>query len=302
MTDPAAAARHDWSGLPGGRRIAGRPRGRRPGGRPTPRSTSSFRPSSAVPACGAPGPPWRPARPSPWPTRKAWWSAARWSRDWPARNRRRHPAGRQRAQRRVPGPAGRAARGGAAGGSDRQRRALPHLHGRAAGPSVPSPRPWPIPPGTMGPKITIDSATLMNKALEIIEARWLFDLTADQIDVVIHPAVDRPFDGRIHGRLGDRPAEPAGHEAADPVCPDVARAARGRGGEAGLEPGDAAAIRAARLRAVRRAGAGAGGGPAGGTAGAVLNGANEAAVAAFLAGRLGFHEIVPACRSVLRKP
>ena len=39
----------------------------------------------------------------------------------------------------------------------------------------------------MGPKITIDSATMMNKALEIIEARWLFDLTADQIDVVIHP-------------------------------------------------------------------------------------------------------------------
>ena len=38
----------------------------------------------------------------------------------------------------------------------------------------------------------------------------------------------------------------------------------------------------------------------GGTAGAVLNGANEAAVAAFLAGRLGFHEIVPACRSILR--
>ncbi|MGH7139487.1 MAG: 1-deoxy-D-xylulose-5-phosphate reductoisomerase, partial [Pirellulales bacterium] len=39
----------------------------------------------------------------------------------------------------------------------------------------------------MGPKITVDSATLMNKALEIIEARWLFDLAADQIAVVIHP-------------------------------------------------------------------------------------------------------------------
>ena len=39
----------------------------------------------------------------------------------------------------------------------------------------------------MGPKITVDSATMMNKALEIIEARWLFDLRADQIDVVIHP-------------------------------------------------------------------------------------------------------------------
>lgn len=39
----------------------------------------------------------------------------------------------------------------------------------------------------MGPKITIDSATMMNKALEIIEARWLFDLPADKIDVVVHP-------------------------------------------------------------------------------------------------------------------
>ena len=39
----------------------------------------------------------------------------------------------------------------------------------------------------MGPKITIDSATLMNKGLEVIEARWLFDVDADRIDVVIHP-------------------------------------------------------------------------------------------------------------------
>ena len=39
----------------------------------------------------------------------------------------------------------------------------------------------------MGPKITIDSATMMNKALEIIEARWLFDLRPEQIEVVIHP-------------------------------------------------------------------------------------------------------------------
>jgi 1-deoxy-D-xylulose-5-phosphate reductoisomerase len=39
----------------------------------------------------------------------------------------------------------------------------------------------------MGEKITIDSATMMNKALEIIEARWLFDLAPEQIDVVIHP-------------------------------------------------------------------------------------------------------------------
>ena len=39
----------------------------------------------------------------------------------------------------------------------------------------------------MGPKITVDSATMMNKALEIIEARWLFDLEPEQIEVVVHP-------------------------------------------------------------------------------------------------------------------
>jgi len=48
----------------------------------------------------------------------------------------------------------------------------------------------------MGRKITIDSATLMNKGLEVIEAHWLFGVRADQIDVVVHPAVGRAFDGR----------------------------------------------------------------------------------------------------------
>jgi 1-deoxy-D-xylulose-5-phosphate reductoisomerase len=59
----------------------------------------------------------------------------------------------------------------------------------------------------MGPKITVDSATLMNKGLEIIEARWLFDVRAEQIKVVIHPqsilhsAVEF-VDGSIVGQLG----------------------------------------------------------------------------------------------------
>src|SRR5262249_35449718 len=59
----------------------------------------------------------------------------------------------------------------------------------------------------MGPKITIDSATLMNKGLEIIEARWLFDIEAERIKVVIHPqsslhsAVEF-VDGSIVGQLG----------------------------------------------------------------------------------------------------
>ena len=59
----------------------------------------------------------------------------------------------------------------------------------------------------MGPKITVDSATMMNKALEIIESRWLFDLTAEQIEVVIHPqSIVHSFvefvDGSVIAQLG----------------------------------------------------------------------------------------------------
>ena len=73
----------------------------------------------------------------------------------------------------------------------------------------------------MGPKITVDSATLMNKALEVIEARWLFDLPAEQIDVIVHPeSIVHSFvefvDGSVLAQLS-----PAGHAAADPVRPDL---------------------------------------------------------------------------------
>ena len=63
------------------------------------------------------------------------------------------------------------------------------------------------PTWNMGPKITIDSATMMNKALEIIEARWLFDLRPDQIDVVVHPqsivhSLVEFVDGSVIAQLG----------------------------------------------------------------------------------------------------
>ena len=59
----------------------------------------------------------------------------------------------------------------------------------------------------MGPKITIDSATMMNKALEIIEARWLFDVPVEQIEVVIHPesivhSLVEFVDGSVIAQLG----------------------------------------------------------------------------------------------------
>jgi len=151
----------------------------------------------------------------------------------------------------------------------------------------------------MGPKITIDSATLMNKALEIIEARWLFHLEPEQIGVVIHPqsivhSLVEYVDGSVIAQLSPPDMKlPIQYALTWPERRvsvseklDWSRAMRLE-----FEPPDLDRFPALRLGLeVARAG---------GTAGAVLNAANEAAVVAFLAGDLAFHEIVPACQSVL---
>jgi 1-deoxy-D-xylulose-5-phosphate reductoisomerase len=151
----------------------------------------------------------------------------------------------------------------------------------------------------MGPKITVDSATLMNKALEIIEARWLFGLSPDQIAVVIHPqsivhSMVEYRDGSVIAQLSPPDMRlPIQYALTWPArCPGVAaKLDWGRAMELHFEPPDFERFAALELGLqVARAG---------GTAGAVLNGANEAAVAAFLQGRLRFHEIVPACKDVL---
>jgi len=151
----------------------------------------------------------------------------------------------------------------------------------------------------MGRKITIDSATLMNKALEIIEARWLFDLAADQIAVVIHPqsivhSMVEYNDGSVIAQLSPPDMKlPIQYALTYPARrPSVAEKLDwSRAMELQFQPPDFERFGALQLGLdVARAG---------GTAGAVLNGANEAAVAAFLDGRLKFHEIVPACKSVL---
>ena len=67
----------------------------------------------------------------------------------------------------------------------------------------------------MGRKITIDSASMMNKALEVIEARWLFDMPTEKIDVLIHPQSGHTFYGRIRGRRGDGSAGHARYAFAD---------------------------------------------------------------------------------------
>ena len=155
------------------------------------------------------------------------------------------------------------------------------------------------PTWNMGPKITIDSATMMNKALEIIEARWLFDLEPDQIDVVVHPqSIVHSFvefrDGSVLAQLSPPDMKlPIQYALTYPErwdCPspklDLATAMT-----LDFEPPDLDRFPAIGLgHEVARVG---------GTAGAVLNAANEAAVAGFLGGQLSFTEIVPACRSVL---
>jgi 1-deoxy-D-xylulose-5-phosphate reductoisomerase len=153
----------------------------------------------------------------------------------------------------------------------------------------------------MGPKITIDSATMMNKALEIIEARWLFDLRPDQIDVVVHPqsivhSLVEFIDGSVIAQLGTPDMKlPIQYALTYPLRTEgVARRLDfSQAMRLDFEPADPERFPALALGLeVARAG---------GTTGAVLNAANEAAVAAFLSGKLPFNEIVPRCRAVLNE-
>ncbi|REK15606.1 MAG: 1-deoxy-D-xylulose-5-phosphate reductoisomerase [Planctomycetota bacterium] len=153
----------------------------------------------------------------------------------------------------------------------------------------------------MGPKITIDSATMMNKALEIIEARWLFDLEPDQIDVVVHPqsivhSMVEFVDGSIVAQLGSPDMKlPIQYALTYPRrAPSVATPLDfGEAMSLEFEPPDEERFPALALgREVATSG---------GTAGAVLNAANEAAVERFRAGELHFTEIVPSCRAVLEQ-
>jgi 1-deoxy-D-xylulose-5-phosphate reductoisomerase len=147
----------------------------------------------------------------------------------------------------------------------------------------------------MGPRITIDSATLMNKALEVVEACQLFDMPPDRVDVVVHPQsivhsmveyVDgavlaqlSPPDMRLPIRyaLGGDVRVPSGAPAVDiTALPALSFEAPDRRNFPCLALGE---------RVARE----------GGLSGTVLNAANEVAVAAFLAGRLPFtaiHDVV----------
>jgi 1-deoxy-D-xylulose-5-phosphate reductoisomerase len=151
----------------------------------------------------------------------------------------------------------------------------------------------------MGPKITIDSATLMNKALEVIEARWLFDLEPEQIEVIIHPeSVIHSFveftDGSVLAQLSPPDMRlPIQYALTYPERVD-GPARRLNWAELGalkFEQPDRETFPALELgfEVARR----------GGTCGAVLNAANESAVSLFLNGELRFLDIPRACRDIL---
>src|SRR5204863_7452408 len=153
------------------------------------------------------------------------------------------------------------------------------------------------PTWAMGGKITIDSATLMNKGLELIEAHHLFGLPYEQIDVVVHPqsivhALIHLNDGASLAHLGNPdmrvPISYALHfpERADVPVPTLDLAAVG---ELTFEEPDADTFPCLGL--AREAGA------AGGTTPCVLNAADEVAVEAFLSGEIpltGIAEVVEA--------
>jgi 1-deoxy-D-xylulose-5-phosphate reductoisomerase len=151
----------------------------------------------------------------------------------------------------------------------------------------------------MGPKITIDSATLMNKALEIIEARWLFDLPPERIEVVLHPeSIVHSFveftDGSVLAQLSPPDMRlPIQYALTYPErVPGPARRLDWRElGTWHFDRPDAETFPCLQLgyEVARR----------GGTCGAVLNAANEAAVGRFLAGELSFLDIPRAVRDVL---
>ena len=93
--------------------------------------------------------------------------------------------------------------------------------GRPRGSPRHRPTPWPIPPGRMGAKITIDSATLMNKGLEVIEAHWLYDVHYDRVAVVVHPQSIIHSAVEFVGRLAQGTTRTTGHASSHPVRPDL---------------------------------------------------------------------------------
>lgn len=154
---------------------------------------------------------------------------------------------------------------------------------------------------SMGRKISVDSATLMNKGLELIEARWLFDLPDTAVDVVVHPqsivhSMVQYVDGSVLAQMGNP-------DMRTPIAYGLAWPERIGSGVADLDVVGAAKlefeapdpVRFPCLRLAREAAR------SGGLAAAALNAANEEAVGAFLDGEIGFPRIAQVIETVLSR-
>jgi 1-deoxy-D-xylulose-5-phosphate reductoisomerase len=153
----------------------------------------------------------------------------------------------------------------------------------------------------MGPKITIDSATMMNKALEIIEAKWLFGVPVDKIEVLIHP------ESIVHSLVEFIDGSIAAQLSAPDMCLPIQYALTYPNRVAGIsrrlrleeigqltfEKPDTKTFRALSLAYEV--------GRTGGTAAAVFNAANEAAVEEFLEGAISFAQIMELVECCLNK-
>jgi 1-deoxy-D-xylulose-5-phosphate reductoisomerase len=152
---------------------------------------------------------------------------------------------------------------------------------------------------SMGRKISVDSATMMNKGLEVIEAHWLFGAPAEQIEVVIHPqsvihSMVSYVDGSVLAQLGNP-------DMRTPIAHALAYPERIASGVAQLDLTSMAALEfhAPDMRRFPCLGLAFDALRAGGTAPALLNAANEVAVQAFLDRRIGFRDIDRVVRRVM---
>jgi 1-deoxy-D-xylulose-5-phosphate reductoisomerase len=153
----------------------------------------------------------------------------------------------------------------------------------------------------MGRKISVDSATMMNKGLEVIEAHWLFGLPPERIDVLIHPqsvihSLVEYEDGSLLAQLGNPDMRtPIAHALAFPdrVPAGVSPLDLAALGTLSFERPDPVRFPCLQLAydALR----------AGASAPAALNAANETAVAAFLAGAAGYRRIARTCAEVMER-
>jgi 1-deoxy-D-xylulose-5-phosphate reductoisomerase len=152
----------------------------------------------------------------------------------------------------------------------------------------------------MGAKITVDSATLMNKGLEVIEARWLFDVDYDKIDVVIHPqsiihSMVEFVDGSVMAQMGVP-------DMTLPIQYALLHPRRFAGSVPGLQwPVRDLTFEEPDLERFPSLALAYEAGRAGGTMPAVMNAANEVAVAAFLAGKIGFTAIPEIVSTVMHE-